>query len=373
MLKGIVTFILLLGGGLALPAQALESITLQLKWKHQFQFAGYYAALEKGFYREVGLDVRLVEADTTTDPAREVVEGHADFGVGTSALLLARQEGAPVVVLGVIFQHSPFVLLARGDGDIQTVHDLKGRRIMLEPHADELLAYLRRAGLGQDHIVTLPHSLGIEELIQGEVDAISAYSTNEPHALERLGIPPLQFTPRADGIDFYGDNLFTSERMVRLHPERVRAFLEASLKGWRYAMQHPDEIIELILTKYAEEPNRAQLQHEARQMLPLIQPVLVDMGTSSPHRWRHIADVTRNWVCCPGMSRSTASSTTPIPAFPSPRSKASSDSRAQRYCSDLPSCPSRCGATRPCASISRSARSRNASCAPCWTPRPCPS
>lgn len=291
MWKGIIAFVLLLGVGLALPAQALETVTLQLKWKHQFQFAGYYAAIEKGFYRDAGLDVRLIEADTSTDPAREVVEGHADFGIGTSALLLARQEGAPVIVLGVIFQHSPFVLLARDGGDIHTVHDLKGRRIMLEPHADELLAYLHREGMGADQVTTLPHSLGIDELVKGKVDAISAYSTNEPYALEQLGISPLQFTPRAEGIDFYGDNLFTTERMVRAHPARVRAFREASLKGWSYAMEHPEEIIDLILTKYSQEFSRAHLQNEARQMIPLIQPVLVEMGTSSLHRWQHIADI----------------------------------------------------------------------------------
>ncbi|WP_197482758.1 ABC transporter substrate-binding protein, partial [Oleiphilus sp. HI0128] len=84
-------------------ALSSESVTLQLKWKHQFQFAGYYAALEKGFYAEEGLDVAIREAEPEMDPIEVVVNGEAEFGVGTSELLLLHNHFKPVVVLGVIF------------------------------------------------------------------------------------------------------------------------------------------------------------------------------------------------------------------------------------------------------------------------------
>src|SRR6266496_4269469 len=90
-----------------LPSHALEKATVQLKWLHHFQFAGYYAAVEKGFYREAGLDVTLVEGGPMVEVEKEVVNGKADFGVGTSALLLHRAHGYDLVVLGQIFQHSP--------------------------------------------------------------------------------------------------------------------------------------------------------------------------------------------------------------------------------------------------------------------------
>lgn len=85
----------------------LRPISLQLIWKHQFQFAGYYAAQEKGYYREAGLDVTFREANPDEDTVEAVLKGQSEFGVGTSDLLLYRARGRPVVVLGVIFQHSP--------------------------------------------------------------------------------------------------------------------------------------------------------------------------------------------------------------------------------------------------------------------------
>ena len=101
----------LIGIGLALPTSlslAAERVTLQLKWQHQFQFAGYYAALEQGYYRDNGLDVALVEATPQTDVVDEVTAQRAQYGVGTSALLLERSHGKPVVVLAAIFQRLLF-------------------------------------------------------------------------------------------------------------------------------------------------------------------------------------------------------------------------------------------------------------------------
>ena len=92
-------------------AQALDVVTLQLKWRHQFQFAGYYAALEKGFYREAGLEVEIREGGPNVDAIDDVVTGRADFGVGTSGALIARTRGQKVVVLAAVFQHSPAILL----------------------------------------------------------------------------------------------------------------------------------------------------------------------------------------------------------------------------------------------------------------------
>jgi len=114
-------------------ARALDYVTLQLKWTHAFQFAGYYAAKEQGYYREAGLDVNIVEALPGVDPVKNVLEGKAEFGVGTSALLLQRKVGQPVVALAVIFQHSPYVLIARQINATQDIHGLVGKRIMLEP------------------------------------------------------------------------------------------------------------------------------------------------------------------------------------------------------------------------------------------------
>ena len=115
-------------------------VKLQLKWKHQFQFAGYYAAKEKGFYEEAGLDVKILEAVPGVDPVVEVIVGNAQFGVGTSELILNRYHGSSVIVLGVIFQHSPLSLITLFESGIDNVHKLAGRKIMIELSSAELFA-----------------------------------------------------------------------------------------------------------------------------------------------------------------------------------------------------------------------------------------
>lgn len=271
-------------------ARALDKVVLQLKWTHAFQFAGYYAAVEKGFYREVGLEVELREAVPGLDPVEEVLSGRAAYGVGNSSLLLARSAGKPVVALAVVFQHSPVVIMAREYEATQGVHNLIGKRLMVEPQSDELLAYLDQAGVPLDRVEQLPHSFNPQDLIEGKVDAITAYVTNEPFFLEQAGVPFHLYTPRSVGIDFYGDNLFTTEQVLKQGPERVRAMREASLRGWRYAMAHPEEVIDLIMAKYSQRHPRAFYQFEARQMVPLLMPELIEIGYMNPGRWRHIAD-----------------------------------------------------------------------------------
>lgn len=275
------------------PVWGSETVRLQLKWTHAFQFAGYYAALAQGYYREAGLDVRLLEAGPGIDPLESVLSGQAEYGVGTSSLLLARRAGQPVVVLAVIFQHSPLVLLARSSGAIQgtaTIHDIVGKRVMIEPQSDELIAYLKQEGITLDRFIQLPHSHDHLDLIEGRVDAMSAYITYEPYFLDRAGIQYDTYTPRSGGIDFYGDNLFTTERELKAHPERVRAFREASLRGWQYALEHPEEIVDLILAQYSSTYPREFRLFEAERMASLLRADLVDVGYMSRGRWRHIAD-----------------------------------------------------------------------------------
>lgn len=282
-------FLVLMLGFACGAAQAMDNVTLQLKWRHQFQFAGYYAAVEKGYYRDAGLRVALVEASPGTNVVDEVVTGRAQYGVGTSELLLARRL-SPVVALAVIFQHSPLIMLAREDR-VGNLHELAGKDVMLERHAEELLAYLRKESLPPESLHMLSHSQNINDLIAGKVAAISAYSTSEPYLLRRKGLRTIEFSPRAVGIDFYGDNLFTSQQELDRHPERVRAFRAASLRGWDYAIKHPEEIISLILQRYNTQGlDRDMLAFEAARTIQLMRPDLIEIGYMNPGRWQHIAD-----------------------------------------------------------------------------------
>lgn len=274
----------------ALPARALQPVVLQLNWKHQFQFAGYYAAIEQGYYRDAGFEVTLREAEANQDPVDEVVQGRAGFGVAASELVVRRIQGQPVVALAAILQHSPLVLLAHKADGIDLVQELIGKRVMVRANEAELFAYLAREQVARSSLTMLPHSFDTADLLANRVDAMSGYSTDEPFLLRQAGLAFVEFTPRASGIDFYGDTLFTTDEQARRDPAAVAAFREASLKGWRYAMEHPAQIADLILAKYSRRHSREHLLFEAGEMARLMQPDLVEIGHMLPGRWRHIAD-----------------------------------------------------------------------------------
>jgi ABC-type nitrate/sulfonate/bicarbonate transport system substrate-binding protein/nitrogen-specific signal transduction histidine kinase len=269
--------------------QAEAPIRLQLKSNHQFQSAGYYAAKELGFYKDAGLEVELLEASPETDPAEVVLRGDAEFGVGSNSLVLHRQQGKPVVVLAVIMQHSPSILLMQRSDDLQNIQDLAHKKVMIEPLADELIAYLNQEQIPLDSIQLIRDRHNIQDFIDGKVDAISAYDTDETYLLNQLNIDYYALTPRSAGIDFYGDNLFTTEQQINEHPDRVRNFRAASLRGWTYAMQHPQQIIDLILKKYPSNKGREYLLYESRKMSRLMHPELISVGDMFEGRWRHIA------------------------------------------------------------------------------------
>ena len=271
-------------------SQALDRVTLQLKWLHQFQFAGYYAALEKGFYREAGLEVRIREGGPNVDAIEDVVAGRADFGVGTSGALIARARGKEVVVLAAVFQHSPAILLVPRRAGVSSIFALQDRLLMDTPGSEDIAAMLKLAGVDYAKMPRVKHNGDPLDLVSGKADAMVAYSTNEPFVLEQLGVPYLAFSPRGSGIDFYSDNLVTSEKQIKTHPKRVADFRAASLRGWQYALSHKEEIVDLILRRYSQAKNREALLFEANQTEVLVQPGLIELGYQNPARWQAIAD-----------------------------------------------------------------------------------
>lgn len=286
----VIAFLLVVATTCATAAPAGRPVTLQLKWYHQFQFAGYYAALEQGYYREAGLDVTILEGDPERDPVTEVMSGRADFGIGASDLLLARASGKPVVALAVILQHSPLVLLARSGPRVISLQSLVGKEIRVVPHEYELNALFQSKGYTQSDFRLTPRTPhDIDDLVGGRVAAISAYSTDEPYFLDQRGADYHQISPRAAGIDFYGDTLFTDESHLKQSPEVVEAFRQASLRGWKYAMEHSREMAALIQARYAPAKQLDHLLFEARQMRVLMIPDVVEIGYMNEERWRHIA------------------------------------------------------------------------------------
>ncbi|MEC5161866.1 two-component system, sensor histidine kinase and response regulator [Janthinobacterium sp. CG_23.3] len=275
--------------GAGADAAATEKVTLQLRWRHQFQFAGYYAAQEQGYYRDAGLEVTLREMEPGADFSAAVLDGSAQYGVGNSSVLLKRAAGRPLVVLAQVFQHSAAVLAVRHLENGQPRRDWAGSRVMLGPDSEELQAYLKQQGIALDTLRLERHSYNYDDLIGGKVDAISANIARAPYVLERGHVGYQLLAPRQAGIDFYGDNLYTTESELREHPARASAMREATLRGWTYALAHQGEIADLIRARYPNSPHREHLLAEAQATAALVEQNGAPLGSGTPARWRAIA------------------------------------------------------------------------------------
>jgi len=291
IVRGVLCLFLAMLGSHAL---AREAVSVQLIWKHQFEFAAFYAAQALGYYREAGLAVTIKEGGPGIDSVREVIDGRADFGVGTSSLVVERSHGAPVVVLATLMQHSPIALLARRTSAITSVSDLAGRPIAVDPHSqDEIEAYLLASGIKKNQILMVDQpDWTLESLDTGRIAAKAVYVSNEPFLIQGQEHQYLLLTARSAGIDLFGNMLFSSEAVIKARPDVVRAFREATLKGMVYALDHPGEITDLIIAEYnTQHKSRAHLLFEADKIRELTRPDIVEPGYMSPGRWRHVVSV----------------------------------------------------------------------------------
>lgn len=287
------------GAGWGRSAEAgPERVVLQLPYTHQFQFAGVYAAIEQGYFREEGLEVEMRTGTLERRPTTEVEQRRAHYGLGAAAVFVDRLNGSPLVAVAAVFQHSPFVMLVRADSGIATPADLAGKRIAMAPTSQyiEMRAMFHVEGLKPDQFTLVPDQWNYNELIGGEADAISAYVTDVPLETMMQGVAFKVIRPADYGVDFYGDFLFTHEDEARTRPERVAAMRRALLRGWEYALAHREEMADWILRHLPEverSPGRTRewLLAEAEATAGLVNEDLVELGHMNPGRWQRMAEL----------------------------------------------------------------------------------
>ncbi|MBC8207903.1 MAG: diguanylate cyclase [Desulfobulbaceae bacterium] len=266
---------------LGLSAEPLERVSLQFQWKHQFEYAGFYAAREKGYYAEEGLDVEFRELTSGIDSVAEVIEGRADFGITYSSIIADYFTGKPVVMLANIFKHSALVLLSQEE--LVLPSDLAGKRVMGNPAElgnSGITTMLHRFGMTQDDFEIVPQNHSLDDFISGRVDATTAFITNQPYLLNELGIKYNILNPASYGSLFYDVNLFTSRHKVQSNPRQVEAFRRASIRGWQYALENSEEIVQIILDQYnSQGKSRAALKYEAELTKSLITGRVIEVGS----------------------------------------------------------------------------------------------
>src|ERR1700724_1323985 len=212
--------------GMLTAAHAEESVTLRLKWFHQAQFAGFYVAKEKEFYKSAGLDVDIQPGGPDFPAIQMVTGGNEQFGVtGADQILIARSKGVPVVALAVIFRRNPFVLFSLAKSGIKAPADYVGKNIGVKIGGNEELIYravLAKAGVDKAKLNEIPVKFDMTPLLTGDIDVWPGYLINEVLAAKDKGFDVNIVYPSDYGIDLYADTLFTTTPMLKEKPDVVR-------------------------------------------------------------------------------------------------------------------------------------------------------
>jgi NitT/TauT family transport system substrate-binding protein len=265
---------------------AVTPITVQLKWLHQAQFAGFYAADQNGYYADEGLKVSFIEGGPTVDLEKSVLDGAAQFGVtGAERLIAARAEGKPIRAIAVTYRRSPLVFMALADSGITRPQDFVGKTVQAGSTGVIILhAMMAKVGISPEsyHEVNLGADLG--PFYSGEVQVWNAWLNNEVLMAQSDGHKVNIIYPDDYGIHFYSDTLYATDAYISAKPDSTLHFLRATLKGWNFAIENPT----LIAPMVAKYNPKADLQHETAQMtasIPLVNTGEDFIGWMRPEVW----------------------------------------------------------------------------------------
>lgn len=258
---------------ISLLSNDLKEVSLQLQWKYQFQFAGYIMAKERGYYKNIGLDVSLKEWVDGINMVDEVVNGSANYAISRPTSLIDIANGKKIIYLAAIFQSSPLILLTDKSSGITSIKDFPNKRLMSTGDLNidsSLLSMMFSQGISIKDINIQKPSFNVKDLLDKKTDLLSAYISNEPFILKELGGEPLIFSPKDYGFDFYNDIIITSKEYLKTYPEEVKAFRRATLQGWEYAFNNIEETVEIILKKYNTlKKSKQALLYEAKELKKL--------------------------------------------------------------------------------------------------------
>ena len=250
ILAAVATSMALLAGT---PASAAEKVSLRLKWLAQAQFAGFYVAKAKGFYDQAGLDLTINPGGPNLNVETLVAAGNDTFGLagGTETVLLAREKGLPLVCIGVTVQNTPFTYVAYKDSGITKVKDFAGKKVATWFTGTQYTLYsmLASAGVKQSDLTIVPQSGSMAPFVEKQFDVAAATYYNELNTLKEQGLGDKLTLIKPDdyGVVVQQDTVLVSEKYRNEKPQQVQAFLTATIKGWKYALQNKKEAIDIVM------------------------------------------------------------------------------------------------------------------------------
>lgn len=249
----------------------LVPVKLQLKWVPQAQFAGYFVALENGYFEDEGLDVTIVPGGPDIVPEQQVANGAAEIGIGWVASLLPHQEqGLPLVEIAQIYQKSGLLLVSKKDADINSPADLAGKNVgnWMGGNEFEILALFDKYRLDQNKDLSfVKQGFTMDQFLAGEIDAASAMTYNEYHVVLEQGVPESDLSVidmNDEGVAMLEDNLFANKEWLEDNKEVAAKFIRASIKGWQKAIEDPEAAVDAVM-KESEEGSSTR-EHQLTMM-----------------------------------------------------------------------------------------------------------
>ena len=258
-------------------------MTIQLKWVTQSQFAGYYVAQAKGYYKAAGLDVTINPGGPDIAPEQVIAGGGADVIVDwMPAALAAREKGVPLINIAQPFKKSGLELTCRADTGIKKPADLKGKTLGVWFFGNEypFLSWMSKLGLktdgSADGVKVVKQGFNVDPLIQKQADCISTMTYNEYWQVIDAGYKPSQlvvFKYENEGVATLEDGLYVMEPKLKdpAFVAKIASFLKASMKGWDYARKNPDEAAKIVL---AADTTGAQTEKHQKRMMGEIAKLL---------------------------------------------------------------------------------------------------
>lgn len=267
------------------PEPELFPVRLALQWLPQSQFAGYYMALEKGFYRDAGLEVSLLHTGPGPSALAYLEKDRADFATLflADAIVYARSS-VPLAHIAQFVKQSNLMLVAWKDAGIETPADLHGKRISYWPGTFSIAfqAFFGHHGIQP---VSVPQHHTVDLFLKRGVDACAAMTYNEFNRIYQAGVDHERLTPflmRDYGLGFPEDGLYTSVEMAARHPDVGRALRDATLAGWIYAREHPEEAIDVVLRESRRAGVPANRPHSRWMLEQILAAIFPDDPEAGP-------------------------------------------------------------------------------------------
>ena len=280
-LKKIVMVILV--SGLSFSSHAAEKVTIQLKWVTQAQFAGYYVAQDKGYYQAAGLDVTIKPGGPDIAPPQVIAGGGADVIIDwMPSALASREKGVALVNIAQIFKKSGMMLTCRKDSGIKSPSDFRGKTLGVWFYGNEypFLSWMSKLGIpttgGSNGVKVLRQGFNVDPILQKQAECVSTMTYNEYWQVVDAGLSPSElivYKYEEQGVAILEDGLYVLEDNLKnaAFVNKMGRFLRASIKGWKYAGDHPDEAADIVLEN---DDTGAQTEKHQRRMMREISKLL---------------------------------------------------------------------------------------------------